>query len=84
MSNCVNTKTMGHGHIVKCGENIYGKNSPVYICEECLKKQVDRLTVIIEERSQLVDEIYRYGKRNPTSSPQCIIDLIEHIDSEIE
>lgn len=51
---------------------------------EAQQEKIRRLTVLIEERDQLVDAIYHYGKRNPASAPQCVIDLIDHITSEIE
>lgn len=48
------------------------------------QEQTRRLTVLIEERDQLVDEIYRHGKRNPCTIPECVNELVIHMDREIE
>ena len=40
---------------------------------EELQIKNDRLSVLVDERDGLVDNIYSYGKKNPTSSPQCVI-----------
>jgi hypothetical protein len=38
---CTNSKTMGHGSFVTCGEHEYGPESPIYICESCLRAKAD-------------------------------------------
>lgn len=54
------------------------------IDEECAFTQNERLRNIITERDTLMDDIYDYGKSNPTTAPQCITDLVERIDEGIE
>lgn len=49
-----------------------------------LQNKYDKLLVLIGERDELVDEVCSYGESNPTSSPQCVIDLVDKLKQGIE
>lgn len=44
MEKCRNSETFGQGHIVFCGEPIYGPGSEIFICREHLKKKLAEFT----------------------------------------